>query len=37
MIKDFLAGGCSFTYGSELSDDRQGKEVSRKTWAKGLL
>ena len=37
MIKDFLAGGCSFTYGSELSDDKQGKELSKKTWAYGLF
>ena len=37
MIRDFLAGGCSFTYGSELSDDNKGKTDSKKTWAYGLF
>ena len=30
MTKKFIAGGCSFTYGSELSDDEQGKKPSKK-------
>ena len=34
--KDFIVGGCSFTYGHELSDDDQGKHPSEKTWAHGL-
>ena len=33
MTKKFIAGGCSFTYGSELSDDNQGKKPSEKSWA----
>ena len=37
MIRDFLAGGCSFTYGSELSDDYKGTTHSEKTWAHGLF
>ena len=37
MIRDFLAGGCSFTYGSELSDDNKGKTDSQQTWAHGLF
>lgn len=36
MTRTLLAGGCSFTYGSELSDDDRGKTYSRKTWAAGL-
>ncbi len=36
MNKKFIVGGCSFTYGHELSDDEQGKKPSRKTWAHGL-
>jgi len=36
MTKKFIAGGCSFTFGHELSDDQQGKVPSRKTWAHGL-
>ena len=31
-MKKFVAGGCSFTFGNELSDD-DGKTPSRKTWA----
>jgi hypothetical protein len=34
--KDFVAGGCSFTFGHELSDDEAGKWPSKKTWAHGL-
>jgi len=30
--KKFIAGGCSFTYGNELSDD-DGKVYSKQTWA----
>jgi len=36
MTKKFIAGGCSFTFGHELSDDQQGREPSKKTWAYGL-
>ena len=32
----FIAGGCSFTFGHELSDDHEGKVPSKKTWAYGL-
>ena len=34
--KDFIAGGCSFTFGHELSDDDKGKKPSEKAWAHGL-
>ena len=37
MTKKFIAGGCSFTFGHELSDDQNGKEPSKKTWAHGLF
>ncbi len=30
---DVVAGGCSFTFGNELSDDANGKTPSEKTWA----
>ena len=30
---DFIAGGCSFTYGHELADDKDGKVPSKKSWA----
>ena len=33
MNKKFIAGGCSFTVGNELSDDIDGKTPSKKTWA----
>ena len=33
MNKTLLAGGCSFTFGHELSDDKNGKTPSSKTWA----
>jgi len=36
MSKVFVAGGCSFTFGHELSDDREGKVPSKKSWAYGL-
>jgi hypothetical protein len=36
MTKKFIAGGCSFTFGHELSDDQEGKTPSRKSWAYGL-
>ena len=36
MTKKFIAGGCSFTLGNELSDDTDGKTPSKKTWAYGL-
>ena len=35
-MRKFIAGGCSFTFGHELSDDVDGKEPSRKSWAYGL-
>ena len=35
-MRKFIAGGCSFTLGNELSDDVDGKEPSRKSWAYGL-
>ena len=35
--KSFVAGGCSFTFGHELSDDNQGKIPSKKTWAYRLF
>ena len=34
-MKKFIAGGCSFTFGNELSDD-DGKTPSKQTWAHGL-
>jgi hypothetical protein len=33
MNKTLLAGGCSFTYGHELSDDQNGGKPSSKTWS----
>ena len=36
-MNKFLAGGCSFTFGHELSDDQEGKVPSKKTWAYGLM
>ena len=36
MTRTLLAGGCSFTYGSELSDDNKGKSPSNKTWSAHL-
>jgi hypothetical protein len=33
MNKKFIAGGCSFTFGHELSDDEKGKIPSQKSWA----
>jgi len=33
MNKNFIVGGCSFTFGHELSDDHKGKKPSKKTWA----
>ena len=32
-MSKFIAGGCSFTFGHELSDDEQGKIPSKKSWA----
>ena len=37
MTKKLIAGGCSFTFGHELSDDQEGKVPSKKTWAYGLM
>ena len=36
MTKKFIAGGCSFTFGHELSDDVDGKVPSTMSWAHGL-
>ena len=36
MSKKIIAGGCSFTLGNELSDDRDGKTPSNKSWSKLL-
>ena len=35
MTRTLLAGGCSFTFGNELSDD-DGKTPSKKSWASHL-
>ena len=35
-INVFIAGGCSFTFGHELSDNLNGRTPSMKTWAHGL-
>jgi len=37
MTRKFIAGGCSFTLGNELSDDVDGKIPSNKSWAKLLV
>ena len=36
MSKKIIAGGCSFTFGHELSDDQQGKVPSQMSWAHRL-
>lgn len=36
-MSNFIAGGCSFTFGHELSDDKEGKTPSRKSWAYKLF
>jgi len=36
MTKNFIVGGCSFTLGNELSDDKDGKTASELSWAHGL-
>ena len=36
-MNNFVAGGCSFTFGHELSDDKDGKSPSKLTWAHGLF
>jgi hypothetical protein len=36
-MSKFIAGGCSFTLGNELSDDKDGKTPSKKSWAHGLF
>jgi len=33
IVKKFIAGGCSFTFGHELSDDNEGKTPSKQSWA----
>jgi len=33
MTKNIIAGGCSFTFGHELSDDQNGQVPSKKTWS----
>ena len=35
-MSKFIAGGCSFTFGHELSDDVNGKIPSKMTWAHRL-
>ncbi len=35
-LDNFISGGCSFTFGNELSDDKNGKIPSKNTWAYGL-
>jgi len=37
MTRKIIAGGCSFTFGHELSDDVDGKVPSKKAWAYGLI
>ena len=37
MIKKFITGGCSFTFGHELSDDQEGKVPSKKSWGYRLF
>ena len=37
MIKKFITGGCSFTFGHELSDDQEGKTPSKKSWGYRLF
>ncbi len=37
MTRKIIAGGCSFTFGHELSDDVDGKTPSKNTWAYGLI
>ncbi len=32
-MSNFLAGGCSFTFGNELSDDFESRYASKKSWA----
>jgi len=34
---NYIAGGCSFTFGHELSDDEKGQVPSKKSWAYGLF
>ena len=36
MTSKFITGGCSFTFGHELSDDQEGKFPSQKSWGHGL-
>jgi len=36
-MSNFVAGGCSLTFGHELSDHQQSKSPSKKTWAHGLF
>ena len=36
MTRKIIAGGCSFTFGHELSDDVDGKTPSKKSWAHRL-
>ena len=33
MTKKIIAGGCSFTFGHELSDDFESRYPSKKSWA----
>ena len=36
MTKKIIVGGCSFTFGHELSDDDEGKKPSKHSWAHKL-
>ena len=36
VLPKLIAGGCSFTFGHELSDDNEGRTPSKKSWAHGL-
>ena len=37
MKNNFIAGGCSFTFGHELSDDNKGKTPSKQSWGYQLM
>ena len=32
-MSNFISGGCSFTFGNELSDDFESRYPSKKSWA----
>ena len=37
MNKNFISGGCSFTFGHELSDDDNGRTPSKQSWPNKLM